>query len=264
MVIASKIQKYPRENSKTNTSLARVVETLVIRRRFTLRETIATIIADSETHIEAARKGIMEARRQVESYIVEDPFFAITLEPCDIVTTNLTVRRMADAASVAGVGPMAAVAGAIAWAGVEEMVRSGATFGLIDNGGDIACITDREIRVGIYAGMSEMSSRFAFVIPPTDGITGICTSSATVGHSFSSGTADSVTVFSKNPAVADAWATSICNQITKEDPGLLERLDLASVSGVFVIIGARSISYGDLPGLVRAHVDEDLITGGIL
>jgi hypothetical protein len=241
-----------------------VVVALVIRRRFTLRETIATIIADSETHIEAARKAIMEARRQVEAYIAEDPFFAITLEPYDVVSTHLTVRRMADAASVAGVGPMAAVAGAIAWAGVEEMVRSGATFGLVDNGGDIVCITDREIRVGIYAGQSEISGRFAFVIPPADGITGICTSSATVGHSFSSGTADSVTVFSENPAVADAWATSICNQITAEDPGLLERLDLFGVRGVFVIIGAKSISFGDLPALVRAQVDEDLITGGIL
>jgi len=241
-----------------------MVEKMVIRRRFTLRETIATIIADSEPHVEAARKGIMEARREVEQYIAHDPFFSVTLEPCDVDTDRLTVRRMAQAASIAGVGPMAAVAGAIAWAGVEEMIRSGATFGLVDNGGDIACITDREIRIGIYAGMSEMSGRFAFVIPPTDEITGICTSSATVGHSFSSGIADSVTVFSKNPAIADAWATSICNQITAEEPGLLERLDLRGIGGVFVIIGAKSLSYGDLPKLVKADVDEDLITGGIL
>ena len=240
------------------------MEKLVIRRRFTLRETIATIIADDETHVEAARHGIIEARRQVEQHIAGDPFFAVTLEPCDVETEHVTVRRMAEAASVAGVGPMAAVAGAIAWAGVEEMIRSGASFGLIDNGGDIACITDRDIRVGIYAGTSEMSGRFAFVIPPTDEILGICTSSATVGHSFSSGTADAVTVFSKNPAVADAWATSICNQITEEDPGLLERLDLTGVSGVFVIIGAKSMAYGNLPTLVKADVDADLITGGIL
>ena len=35
-------------------------------------------------------------------------------------------------------GPMAAVAGAIAWAGVEAMQEAGASFGVIDNGGDIA------------------------------------------------------------------------------------------------------------------------------
>ena len=44
---------------------------------------------------------------------------------------------------------MASVAGAIAWAGVEAMVDAGALFGVIDNGGDIALISDRSIRVGV-------------------------------------------------------------------------------------------------------------------
>lgn len=241
-----------------------MVNRQVIRRRFTFRETIATIIADEETHIEAARHGIMRARREVEEYIAHDPFFAVTLEPCDVSTSHQTILRMADAASAAGVGPMAAVAGAIAWAGVEEMVGAGASFALIDNGGDIACITDREIRIGVYAGMSELSSRFAFVIPPSDRILGVCTSSATVGHSFSAGCADSVTAFSGNPALADAWATSICNQVTTDDPGLLERLALAGIDGVFVISGSTSLAWGNIPELVRADVRYDLITGGVI
>ena len=35
---------------------------------------------------------------------------------------------MADAAAHAGVGPMATVAGAIAAAGIDAMIRAGATF----------------------------------------------------------------------------------------------------------------------------------------
>jgi len=228
-----------------------------------MRETIATILADTEEHSEAARQGLIVARREVEHYIAKDPYFALTFEPYEVKTDLQTVRRMSEAAKFAGVGPMAAVAAAIAWAGVEEMVKAGATFGLIDNGGDIAFITDREIRVGIHAGDAELSNRLAFTIPPGEGICGICTSSATVGHSFSFGIADSVTVFSPNPACADAWATSICNRITIEERDLLTHLPLKGVTGVFIILGGVSISYGRLPRIIRADVDEDLITGGL-
>ena len=76
---------------------------------------------------------------------------------------------------------MASVAGAIAWAGVEAMVDAGALFGVIDNGGDIALISDCCKRVGVHAGAAVLSNRIAFVVPPQEKILGICTSSATVG-----------------------------------------------------------------------------------
>jgi ApbE superfamily uncharacterized protein (UPF0280 family) len=154
------------------------------------------------------------------------------------------------------------VAGAIAWAGVEAMERAGARFGVIDNGGDIALVTDRELRVGLHAGASPLSDRFAFLIPPGGGIGGICTSSATVGPSVSLGVADAVTVFSPNVASADAWATALCNELRPEDRGVLRRLDGTDVTGVVAILGEVIVRWGDPPALVPAKVDPDIITRG--
>jgi ApbE superfamily uncharacterized protein (UPF0280 family) len=157
---------------------------------------------------------------------------------------------------------MAAVAGAIAWSGVEAMVGAGARFGVIDNGGDIALVTDREIRIGLHAGASPLSDSFAFLLPPGDGIRGVCTSSATVGPSVSLGVADSVTVFSDNVASADAWATAICNELSPGNRDVLERLEGSDVRGVVAILGEEILRWGDPPPLVRARVNPDIITRG--
>lgn len=169
---------------------------------------------------------------------------------------------MARAAAAAGVGPMAAVAGAIARAGVEAMVGAGAAFGLVDNGGDIALVSDREVTIGIYAGASPLSGRFAFRVPPTEEILGICTSSATVGPSISFGIADAVTVVSHDVAAADAWATAICNRITVDDTSVLDTLSGTGILGVLAVIDEAVIRWGELPPIVRARVDERLITCG--
>ncbi|MDV4342891.1 UPF0280 family protein [Methanoculleus sp. YWC-01] len=234
----------------------------MIREHFEFRQTIATILADDPRHIEAAKSGMLAARQEVERQITRDPYFAATLEPYIPKIPERTPDRMARAAAVAGIGPMAAVAGAIAWAGVEAMVEDGAAFALIDNGGDIALVSGREVKIGIYAGASPLSGRIAFLIPPQNEILGICTSSATVGPSISFGTADAVTVFSPDVAVADAWATAICNRITADDTSVLDALTGTGVSGVLAVIGDAVIRWGDLPPVVRARVDERLITAG--
>src|SRR5208337_2980506 len=159
----------------------------MIREPFRFRETIATILADDPAHIAAAKEGILGARQALERHIARDPFFAATFDPYTPDSDERIIVRMAGAARRAGVGPMAAVAGAIAWAGVEAMQAAGAPFGVIDNGGDIALVSDRPVRVGIHAGEAALSNRVAFVVPPQDRILGICTSSATVGPSISFG-----------------------------------------------------------------------------
>ena len=157
---------------------------------------------------------------------------------------------------------MAAVAGAIAWAGVERMQEGGASFGVIDNGGDIALISDHEIRVGIHAGSSPLSDRLAFLVPPQEKVLGICTSSATVGYSLSFGVADAVTIFSRNVASADAWATAICNRVRPGDTSPLDLLAGTDVSGALVIMGDTMVKWGDLPPIVPATVDKSRITAG--
>ncbi|MDD1664050.1 MAG: UPF0280 family protein [Methanomicrobiales archaeon] len=234
----------------------------MIREHFQFRETIATILADDPGHIAAAKAGMISARQELERYIARDPFFAITYDPYTPKNGGKVVGRMADAARKAGVGPMAAVAGAIAWAGLEAMIEAGAHFGVIDNGGDIALTSDREVRVGVHAGASPLSDTLAFVIPPGDGIQGICTSSATVGPSVSLGVADSVTVFSGNVASADAWATAICNELRLDDRTVLSHLAGTDVTAVVAIMGEEIVSWGDPPPLVRAKVNPDIITRG--
>jgi uncharacterized protein len=234
----------------------------MIREPFHFRETFATILADDPAHIRAAKDGMMAARQVLEAYIARDPFFSTTFDPYYPDSGETVITRMADAARRAGVGPMAAVAGTIAWAGVEAMQEAGASFGVIDNGGDIALITDRAVRVGVHAGSAALSNRVAFVVPPQDTVLGLCTSSATVGPSISFGMADAVTIFSRNVALSDAWATAVCNQIRPDDRSVLDKVDPDEVSGIFAIMGDVTVRWGTLPPLVPAVVDEQLISAG--
>jgi len=234
----------------------------MIREPFHFRETFATILADDPSHIAAAKSGMMAARQVLEAYIARDPFFKATFDPYVPDSEELVITRMAQATRKAGVGPMAAVAGTIAWAGVEEMQEAGASFGVIDNGGDIALIADRPVRVGVHAGGAALSNRVAFVVPPQESILGICTSSATVGPSISFGIADAVTIFSRDVALSDAWATSVCNQIRPDDQSVLDQIDPKEVDGILAIMGDVTVRWGQLPPLVSAVVDEQLISAG--
>jgi ApbE superfamily uncharacterized protein (UPF0280 family) len=234
----------------------------MIREPFRFRETIATILADNPAHVTAAKTGMLSARQVLERHIAGDPFFASSLEPYLPDSSEPVIVRMTSAATRAGVGPMAAVAGTIAWAGVEAMVSAGAAFGIIDNGGDIAFVSDRDVRVGVHAGDAAISNRIAFLLPPQDRILGICTSSATVGPSLSFGIADAVTVFSHDVALADAWATSVCNRIRPDDRSVLEQVSPDDVNGIFAIMGDATVRWGSLPQIVPAVVNEQLISAG--
>jgi len=234
----------------------------MIRAPFVFRETIATILADKQEHVDAAKSGMLAARQELEAYIARDPFFLSTLDPYRPDSDDGVILRMTEATQKAGVGPMAAVAGTIAWSGVEAMAEAGAGFGVIDNGGDVALICDRSVRVGVHAGDAVLSNRIAFVIPPQEKILGICTSSATVGPSISFGIADAVTIFSHDVALADAWATSVCNLIRPDDQTVLDQINPHEVIGVFAIMGETMVKWGNLPPLVSAVVDEKLISAG--
>lgn len=232
----------------------------MLRERFHFRETHAALLAEEEAHLRAAKAAILGARGEVERVGARDPFFLSALEPYDPGPAGPVVERMVRAAADAGVGPMAAVAGAIAAAGLEAMVGAGARFGVVENGGDIAYATDRPLRVGVHAGCSPYSDRYAFVLPPGDGVRGCCTSSATVGPSVSFGVADAVTVFADDPAVADAWATRLCNDLRPGDRSAFSRLDPARVAGVCAVVGDEVARWGRVPPVVRARVDPALIT----
>lgn len=234
----------------------------MIREKFRFRETFATILADEERHVAAAKEGMLAARSAIEAYIARDPFFLATFEPYTPDSDDPVILRMAGAARDAGVGPMAAVAGTVAWEGVDAMIDAGAGYAVIDNGGDIALVSDRDVRVGIHAGTATVSDKYAFLVPSTDRVLGICTSSATVGPSISLGMADAVTIFSHDVALSDAWATRICNEIRPDDHSVLGYPDPDKIEGVFAVMGETIVRWGDLPPLVSAVVDEQLISAG--
>jgi len=78
---------------------------------------------------------------------------------------------------------------------------------------------------------------------------GICSSSATVGHSLSMGVADVVCILSASAAMADGAATALGNQIKgKEDiEKAIDRIrDTEEILGGVVIVEDRMASWGDI------------------
>ena len=177
-------------------------------------------VAETDLYIRArkplkqeALMAIHRCRASLERYIELHPLFLTTLEPIPIAEDACDlVRKMEEAAAKVGVGPMAAVAGAIA----EEVGRKLMTLSeevIVENGGDIFLDILKPRRVGVYADNSPFTGKIALLIEPEETPSGICTSSGTVGHSLSFGTADAVIVLSPSTALADAAATAIGNLI---------------------------------------------------
>lgn len=161
---------------------------------------------------------VRKQRELLEKYIEEDHAFLHSLIPCDLKPGAPPIAvDMAQAARLAGVGPMAAVAGAFAhYIGVELLRRSKDV--IVENGGDIYMRSTRRRTIGIFAGQSPLSNRIALSIRPEDTPMGICTSSGTVGHSLSMGCADAVVILSPSAILADAVATAAGNLVqNKED-----------------------------------------------
>jgi len=155
---------------------------------------------------------------------------------------------MLAAGSEAGIGPMAAVAGAIAeFVGNRLQVLSEEL--IIENGGDIFLKSRQERCVAVFAGDSPLSGRVALKIAPSDRPSGICTSSGTVGHSLSFGRADAVCILSESPTLSDAAATAVGNVVkAKADISLgIERAQsIRGVQGVLIIIGDRLGLWGKM------------------
>jgi uncharacterized protein len=235
----------------------------ILREHFQLKETIVTIFAREEKHIDAAKKSIREQRSYLEDFIREDPFFQITLEPYDSMQDDAPpiVKQMIEKSAVFGIGPMAAVAGVIAGFAVQSMIEDGATYAVVDNGGDICILNDQPILVGIYAGSSPIQN-LGFQLPARQAPLGICTSSGSVGPSISFGFADAAVVISADVALADAAATALGNAVTVEGPlqECFQAIDQPGIDGALVIRGEEMALWKQLPPLRRARVGAERIT----
>jgi len=214
----------------------------------TLKETDLQIGARRDLSVEAMRL-VVELRRQLEDYIRAVPEFLTSLKPLEAAAwAPPIVRRMCEAGKRARVGPMAAVAGAVAeFVGVELLRHSSEV--IVENGGDIFMKVERPRRVGIHAGRSPLSEKLALVVKPEDTPLGVCTSAGTVGPSLSFGRTDATVIVARDTALADAAATAVGNRVrTPEDirAGLRLASRIEGVLGAVVIIGDRMGAWGEV------------------
>ena len=218
--------------------------------------TFTVALAETDLLIAASRDLSREAlasaarhRSAVETYILSHPRFGTSLQPEEPhANAPDIVRRMAAAASMTGVGPMAAVAGAIAQ-GVGTDLLEIVDEVIVENGGDVFMQTRTRRTVGLYAGRSSLTGRLALTVESGDTPLGICTSSGSFGPSLSFGAADACTVLAPSAALADAVATSLANRIrTPADLAVALRSSLipTDVTGVFATVGGQVALWGNV------------------
>ncbi len=217
---------------------------------FTLRvkETDLQIQARHDVS-DLARELVLEQRGYIEGYIRRHPEFARSLTPWPQAgAAPEIVRGMIVAAAQASVGPMAAVAGAVAEHVGLGLLRHTEEI-IVENGGDIFIKTDKAATVIVYAGASPLSLKIGIRIDCAAAPLGVCTSSGTVGHSLSFGKADAVCVVSRSCALADAAATAIGNRIqcAGDIPGGIEfGKRIGGIKGIVIVTGDQMGAWGEL------------------
>ena len=156
---------------------------------------------------------VLQHRGNIEAYLKDHPAFGKTLYPWRLSgPAPRIIQDMAHAGELAGVGPMASVAGAISeYVGRDLLLHTDQI--VVENGGDVFIKSDRPCTVGIYAGSSALSLRIGVQIDGGEKPISVCTSSGKFGHSLSLGTADAVCVVSGSCPLADAAATATANRI---------------------------------------------------
>lgn len=211
-------------------------------RRFRVRSGPSDLeVASADDCTERACRLLFRARRTVERRIERQPDFRTSLAPLPVAGGEPEpVASMLRAGREWDVGPMAAVAGAIA--GFVGRGLSPEEPLIVENGGDVYARGPGELLVGLYAGEGSPFGRSpGFVVDASGGV-GVCTSSGRVGHSLSLGRADAVTVVADDPAFADAAATALANRIASS--GDVERVvetasTHPSVRGALACCGGR-------------------------
>lgn len=238
----------------------------MITERINIDETNILLKTDLRNH--QLDRFILKQRMELIGYIRSNREFLISFEPVEINGAPFIIKKMARAGEIAEVGPMAAVAGTISELSMNYLINKGAKIAIIENGGDIALKTNKDVVMGLFAGTSSLSGQIGFKIKHEKTPMGICTSSGTVGHSISLGRADSVTVFADEASIADALATSIANEangdLDQDAVGnCLDRADdfKSNFRGAMIIVGESAGTIGKIPELIKT--DKKVVLGDL-
>jgi len=220
----------------------------LVKFEVTVKETDLLVRAERNLFQET-RELVLKYRQQIEAYIETNPEFQRSLIPLkeDPYAPEI-VREMIRTSRLAQVGPMAAVAGAMAESVSKDLLKLSKEV-IVENGGDIYLATSRERTIGIFAGDSPLSLKIGIVIGPEDSPLGVCTSSGTVGSSLSFGKADAVCILSKSAALADAAATAVGNIVKEKkdiEAGLERGKGIEGVLGTLIIVGEKMGVWGNV------------------
>lgn len=223
-------------------------------RDYQYKDAVFRICCDA---FDAVTFEIRSQRHLLEAYIQSHAEFGTALEPIDVLTNAPDVAQsMARAAKLVGVGPMAAVAGAMAQKAALAGLNQGALEAIVENGGDIFLKTVTPVVIGLAPGTDSLTGRLGFDIQPQDTPIAICSSSSRMGHSMSLGQCDLATVVAKDAALADAAATQAANWVKTEqdvNPALERIMAIPDIQGVLIVKNEQVGLAGKLPSLVKIH-----------
>jgi ApbE superfamily uncharacterized protein (UPF0280 family) len=213
-----------------------------------VKETDLLVRAERDLSKET-RESVIKYRYQLETYIAANPAFQKSLVPLtDDPHAPEIVQEMIRTSQLARVGPMAAVAGAMAEMVSRDLLSLSKEV-IVENGGDIYLATSKERVIGIYAGNSALSLKIGIVISPEESPLGVCTSSGTVGPSLSFGKANAVCLLSKSAALADAAATAVGNVVKEKkdiELGLERGREIAGILGSLIIVEEKMGVWGSI------------------
>jgi ApbE superfamily uncharacterized protein (UPF0280 family) len=222
-----------------------------IKTQVSVEETDLQILSNKPLDRVWLEDRILNYHRNIQTYAAKDNRFLTALKPIAIESgAPKIIKHMAQASKLANVGPMAAVAGSIAQLLAEDLLREGYSEIIVENGGDIFLTKQKKTRlVAIYAGDSKFSGKLSLCIKSIQTPCGICTSSATFGHSLSFGNADGVVILAIDAALADAVATATCNLVKSSNDFKKAIAFARKVSGVFgtiIILKDNFASWGEI------------------
>jgi uncharacterized protein len=227
------------------------------KRSFRVFEHCEAVFRICSEHFEVVTSEIVRQRSILEDYIQRDPAFGISFEAVSVLDDAPDVAaRMAKAASLSDVGPMAAVAGTMAQMAAEAGLAAGDREVIVDNGGDIYVKVNHSVTVGLYAGSATLGDRLGFRLEPDDTPIAICSSSGKMGHSTSLGQCDLAVVVARDASLADTAATRAANLVkqAEEINAALEQIGgIDGVDGVLIAKDQAVGIVGKLPTLVRTE-----------
>lgn len=179
---------------------------------------------------------LVDLRRQMDAYLLMDPQYKAALTPYDAgLEAPDILKEMSRVSHKTGIGPMSAVAGAVAkhvadFLGTKEVI--------VENGGDIYAKATSDMDISVFAGQSPLSEKVGLHIPAAAFPCGICTSSGTVGPSLSLGRADAMMIVCKDVLLADSYATAMANRIQSVND---LQLVIESIQSIPEILGALAV-----------------------